>query len=458
MRFPRGWLLCVFLWLGQEALAMNGQESEWLSEVRLSATAESVELFRVAGSNTLGARLVPRLVAAFLQAEGLQEVNTVPAGENVQVVTGRWPHPLRPLTVQVPVRAHGTQTGFVALAEGTAELAAASRPPRPDEMAVVPDDQVRVVGIDGIAVIVHPANPVQQLSIRQIRDLFSGAVHNWAQVGGPSLPVRLHARDAHSGTRDTFDTLVMQGTSVARAAQLYESNEHLAAAVKAQAGGVGFVPVAAVGEARALAVADAEAPALLPSSLAVATEDYPLSRRLYLFAGPGSQQLPVVEAFLRFVASDAGQQQVAGAGFVAQLPRAVEVDSRDARLQGWQRLNMNVRFREGSSALDRKALDDAGRLADFLAHPARRALRVMLVGYSAEDGRQGLSRLRAQNVRWHLRQQGVTAAVSTLAGDATRVAGGESAFANRNRRVEIWVRSSDVEAGRHGADVAGNLQ
>lgn len=114
----------------------------------------------------------------------------------------------------------------------------------------------------------------------------------------------------------------------------------------------------------------------------------------------------------------------------------------DSSLEGWQRLNMNIRFEDGSSALDSKAQLDVQRLSRFLAEPARQDMQVKLVGYSRLDSATParLSRLRAQNVRWSLRQQGVDNKVATLAGGDTTVADSASGNVDRNRRVEVWVR------------------
>lgn len=376
---------------------------------------ERVELFRISGSNTIGAHLAPDLVAGFLQTEGLQRVEVTPLAENAVVVSGVWTQGEQRLKVVVPVQAHGSSTGFQALAAGSADVAASSRRVRPEELAAVGGDagllaqeqREHVVAIDGLAIIVHPANPVQALTVAQIRDVFSGRIRNWSELGGNAGAIALHARDDKSGTFDTFDQLVLQGARLA-AAQRYESNERLAEAVLGSETALGFVPLAAVGGAKPLAVADGAAQTLAPSSLSVATEDYPLSRRLYLYTQSAAQRPPLLDSFLVYVQSNAGQQVVADSGFVAQSLHPVAAVAPDSSLEGWQRLNMNIRFEDGSSALDSKAQLDVQRLSRFLAEPARQDMQVKLVGYSRLDSATParLSRLRAQNVRWSLRQQG----------------------------------------------------
>lgn len=466
MRLGDGLRWFLFLLIGCSQMVMAAQDAplpDWQRALLQQGTQGSrLELFRIAGSNTIGAHLAPNLVAGFFRAEGLRDVTVETVAENNVQVTGTLMAGERPLQLVVPVLAHGTRTGFQALAQGSALLAAASRRIRPEEAQPLGSlaqlqsaDHELVVAIDGLAIIVHPSNPLRQLDLRQIRNLFTGRVRNWAEVGGAPGPVNLLARDEKSGTRDTFDALVLQDQPLATGARRFESNERLAEAVQADVSAIGFVPLAHIGQARALAVADGSSVALAPTALTVATEDYPLSRRLYFYRVDAGQRAPALAALLRYVHSDAGQRVATETGFVAQSLHPVVVETADTRLDGWSRLNMNIRFEEGSSELDDKARQDVQRLTDFLNQSAGAGLVVTLVGYSPADDARGLSRLRAQNVRWQLRQQGVDGRVATLAGDATLVAGLDSVQTERNRRVEIWVRiPAGEEAGSHRADMA----
>lgn len=409
-----------------------------------------VALFGISGSNTLGARLAPALVQAFFAAEGLQDVHITALRENEQRIEGVWMGGARPIRVTVAVKAHGTRTGFEALQRGEADLAAASRPLTETEAQGLASlgnlrspGQEHVVAIDGLAIIVHPDNPLRQLDIAQITALFNGSVNNWRALGGPERQVRIYARDDKSGTYDTFERLVLRGASLDKRALRFESNDLLAQSVMADPGGVGFVPLANAAQAHALAVADSQVAALPPTVLTVASEDYLLSRRLYLYSLPEQRRSAGVSAFLAFVQSDAGQRIVEGSGFVAQALHPVAVNPADARLLGWQRLNLNLRFADGASDLDTKAQVDVERLASYINRQGAGDVQLTLVGFSnplSSHGQSALSRLRAQNVRWALRQQGVRSPIETLAGDAVLVADPRSPQADRNRRVEVWIR------------------
>src|SRR5690606_21077080 len=121
-----------------------------------------------------------------------------------------------------------------------------------------------VVALDGLAIIVHPDNPVTRLDIDSIRALFAGDIRNWRQVGGRNAPVRLAARDDKSGTYETFRMLVLGNASLAADAQRFESTDELAHRVASDPDAIGFVGLGGVGGARTLAIGDAETPPLHP--------------------------------------------------------------------------------------------------------------------------------------------------------------------------------------------------
>ena len=169
---------------------------DWKSSLsdQVSQTGKVV-LFRVAGSNTIGAHLGPKLVETFFSHEGLSDIRVDSTGENAVEVSGVWSSAERPVRLAVSIQAHGSSTGFQGLIDKTADLAAASRPIKDSEVRALQalgdmqdSDHEHIVAIDGLAIIVNPANPVQTLSTRQIQDLFTGKVQNWRDVGGRWRP------------------------------------------------------------------------------------------------------------------------------------------------------------------------------------------------------------------------------------------------------------------------------
>lgn len=422
----------------------------------LAAPPDGSAVLRIHGSNTVGAKLAPMLVAGLFEAKGLQSVRIAPAGkENEQRVTAL---DERGKTIQALVAAHGTGTGFAGLKDGTADLAAASRPIKQSEaqsLAALGDmrsaESEQVIAIDGLAVIVHPDNPVQSLSVEQVARLFSGEIANWRELGGANAAVELHARDDQSGTYDTFKELVLgsQGKTLATNATRYESNDALSLAVSRRSGAIGFVGLASVGKSKALAITDGDSQPMPPTTALVATEDYPLSRRLFLYADPQKQSKWTRE-FLTFVHSPAGQAIVEKSGYVAQaiapirlplqttMPEAYQQLAKEA-----QRLTVNFRFAEGSAQLDNKAQRDVQRLIDYLNSHDKQMNAAVLVGFG--DARNDpartalLSKLRAMAVRRELARGGILVKQINGLGDQLPVASNSEAGRIKNRRVEVWV-------------------
>lgn len=439
--------LCVFGGLSAQSWAVGTHEAP---------VAKSSEVLRIQGSNTVGAKLAPMLVAGLFEARGLKSVRIVAAEhENEQHVIGT---NAAGRTFHALIAAHGTGTGFAGLKDGTADLAAASRPIKQsevDSLTALGDlrsaEAEQIIAIDGLAIIVHPQNPIQSLSVEQIARLFAGEITNWRELGGAPLPVRVHARDDQSGTYDTFKELVLgsHGKALSSAAARYESNDQLSSAVSLSPGAIGFVGLASIGNARALAIVDGESLPMLPSHASVATEDYPLSRRLFLYAHP-SRQSQWTRDFLQFAHSPSGQAIVEQSGYVAQSIRAINMavtpDMPPAYRQlarEAQRLTVNFRFDQGSARLDNKAQRDIERLVAYLNANEKRMSAATLVGFGdprIDPARTALlSKLRAMAVRSELARGGILVREILGMGDELPVASNEGSGRLKNQRVEVWV-------------------
>ena len=408
--------------------------------------ANQYKLFTIQGSNTVGAQLGPEMVKAYFEHLGATAIKTLPGNkENETIIRGKLKDKGLTTTIEAHVAAHGSSTGFKALLNGKADIAASSRPiKKKEEIELIHIGNMRdianehIVAIDGLAIIVNPLNAVEALSTQQLQDIFTGKITRWSQLGGPNKKIRVLARNNNSGTYDTFKGLVLKKRPLIKSAQRYESNDDISSQVQQDISAIGFVALASIGNAKSVEVSDGEAIPLKPSSLTVATEDYPLSRRLYLYAKAQQHRNEAINRFLTFVKSDAGQAIVDKVGFVAQSLHPLNVEASD-----WRRLNMNFRFQGGSSKLDNKATIDVERLVEFINRPENQTMQIKLVGYSNPDANSpttSISRLRAQSVRWALRSKGLSNKVRTEAGNALSVADPDSIHANKNRRVEVWVQ------------------
>ncbi|MFF7062749.1 substrate-binding domain-containing protein [Pseudomonas sp. NPDC008258] len=426
-----------------------------LTLLPLATLAEPVHL-RVQGSNTIGAALLPALVQGQLRARHATAIAQQPGNvANETVITAQ---DANGQPVRIDIAAHGSSTGFAALGRGDADLAAASRPVSDSEVHQLralgdlrAPSAEQVIGLDGVAVIVHPDNPLPQLSTAQLALVFSGQIQRWEQLGVAGGAIHLYARDDRSGTYETFKALVLepQHAELWSKAQRFESSDELALRVATDRQAIGFSSLAAVHGAKVLAVAEGDAPAMLPERALVASEDYPLSRRLYVYL-PANPK-PQAKALADFAQSPAGQAIVAQQGFVSQQinaqPVSLQADMPPryrTLAQQAQRLSVNFRFQEGSASLDNKALRDVQRVVEYLRQAGKLQSKAVLVGFGDPKETPGraalLSRLRAQAVRRELARDGVEVLEVTGMGDELPVAGNELEQGRlRNRRVEVWV-------------------
>ncbi|OEC32792.1 phosphate transport system substrate-binding protein [Pseudomonas cuatrocienegasensis] len=443
----------VFLLLGFICYALP-----WSVFAALEPPAGGGTALRIQGSNTIGAELAPALVKGLLAAEGYSAIE-VSAGdsENEQRIRAR---SATGKALLIEIAAHGSSTGFTALAAGQADLAASSRPIKDSEaqtLATLGDLRSpaaeQIIALDGLAIIVHPDNPLTALSSEQLASLFAGETRNWAEVGGTAGPITVYARDDQSGTYDTFKELVLaaHGKSLSSSALRFESSEQLSDAVSRDPQSIGFIGLPYVRRAKPLAVSAGDAAALPAEAVLIATEDYPLSRRLFLYAVPTGKS-PWTEALLRFAHSSAGQAIVERTGFIAQTLRTVpmQVDAGmpadyQALVRNAQRLSVNIRFQPGSAELDNKAQRDLTRLVEHLQTLGKGGDEVVLVGFGdakADPARaELLSRLRAMAVRRELaRAEVYVQQVLGMGAELPVAANDASAGRLRNRRVEVWLQ------------------
>jgi len=204
--------------------------------------------------------------------------------------------------ISLEVSGLGTGFGLEALRAGEVDLALASW--LPTDMN--PDWQATAIARDGIAIVVHPGNPVAGLGLLQLQDLFSGRIYEWAAVGGRAAqgltqPV---SREVGSGTRAAFEALAMAGRDVTPRAVVVISSQAMIDYVAAHPDAIGYVSMAFVTpEVKVLKVEGEQ-----PSPETVERGSYSLTRELWLVtAGPSAD---AVEQLLRFVLGPAGQQIV----------------------------------------------------------------------------------------------------------------------------------------------------
>jgi len=214
--------------------------------------------------------------------------------------------------------------------------------------------------------------------------------------------------------------------------------------------GIGFIGLPYVRQAKAVAIVDGDSQPMLPLNSLIATEDYPLSRRLFFYLPPTSHN-PWAKALVDFTQSSKGQAIVAANGFIAQRVQAISVEPRPSMPEDYQaiareaqRLTVNFRFEEGSASLDNKARQDVQRVVAYIKGHGKLDKQVTLVGFGdiKNDPERAalLSKLRAMAVRRELVKSGVVLRDIRGFGAQMPVAANTADEGRiKNRRVEVWV-------------------
>jgi phosphate transport system substrate-binding protein len=410
--------------------------------------------------------LAPALAEAFLQKQKASDIRRVPRAEEVEMeVEGTLPG--EDSVSVIEIEAHGSGTSFTALKEGRADIGMASRRINDDETKTLRSlgdmtsrANEHVLGLDGVAVIVNESNPIGALDIDKIRRIFTGAIGDWKDVGGSPGAIHLYARDNNSGTFDTFKNLVLHGEEISRRAKRFQDSRELSIEVARDVSGIGFIGMPFIGSAKALKVFEGSSVPMHPTRMTVGTEDYRLSRRLYLYTA-STPENPWVKKFVEFALSDEGQKVVDAIGFIGQSLKGeqdrsptepisskaqVDVPSHYYDLtKDAERLPFNVHFTSGSSKLDNKAYRDLGRLLQLMEDSHGQSIGVVLLGFTDDVGdpqkNLDLSRQRAETVKDELIAVGISPRVVEGFGKSKPVASNSTAEGrSRNRRVEVWLR------------------
>jgi phosphate transport system substrate-binding protein len=207
---------------------------------------------------------------------------------------------------RIDVQGGGSSAGIYAVSHGAANLGASSRELVPAEKNLIEIP----IAYDGIAVIVHPSNPLTNVTLEQIRRIFSGAVTNWQALGLPPHPIDLITREEGSGTREAFEHLVMGKQEITPAALVQDSNGSVREIVAGDPYSLGYISAGLVNHrVKALAI-----DGVLPTSANIKNHTYKLRRRFLLLA----REKPTgsSDAFLKFVLSPQGQKILEDEGLV----------------------------------------------------------------------------------------------------------------------------------------------
>ena len=243
----------------------------------------------IKGSDTLGAKLVPTL------AEEYRTFNKDVAFE---------------------IAAEGSTTGLSAIIDGTADIGMSSRRAKATEMSTAASKGVTlkpiIVAYDGMAIIVNAKNPIAKLSRRQIEQIFTGDVTDWAMIGGKQGKISIYTRNTSSGTYTDFKELAMKNRDYSKASQKLAGNEQIIAEVSKNPNGIGYVGLAYLKSPNIKVI---PIDGKFPTKEDINSKTYPFARpTFYYVKGSPSEK---VEKFIQFTLSPKGKEIVEKVGFIA---------------------------------------------------------------------------------------------------------------------------------------------
>ena len=447
-------------------------------------TFETVEAgLLIGGSDTVGLALMPLLLEGYAGAIGASaDLTKTGSGDDI-VAKMIGDEGFGDELSSILVNSTTSSRGFDELLANEIEIGMASRRIRPEEVRELRADgagnmispaQEHIVAVDSLLMVTNPANPIEALSAEQVRQIFTGAVINWSEVGGSDLPVVVINRPEGSGTRSVFEERLFGDADLATSddAIIADSNEDAVQAVMENEGAISFVSYAFRRDANAVTLINDCGIAVEPSAFSARTEEYPLQRRLYLYSREDTLTQEGRD-LLAFATSANADPVIGKAGFIG-----FAVDRREQSLEGrraralldpnadayeagfmrqmlgqmadFDRLSTTFRFRTGSSQLDERGRIDKARLIDFLETQPD-GTEIMMVGFTDSvgqfDGNLNLSAQRAAQVAAELldtagdRLSNISVTSRGFGEIAPSGCNDTEEGRRINRRVEVWIKN-----------------
>lgn len=203
--------------------------------------------------------------------------------------------------IKVFVQGGGSSAGVTAVGTGTADIGMSSANLTASQLSLYPTLKPIPIAVDGIAIIVNPQNPVNNLTLNQVRDIFSGSISNWNQVGGPNQKINLVNREAGSGTRDMIQKIVLNGSRFSSSGITQSATGAVRSYIAGDPNAIGYISFAEVDNS----VKTPGISGVIPTYNAIANGTYPIQRTLLLVTN--GDPTGNAKAFIDFTLSPAGQ-------------------------------------------------------------------------------------------------------------------------------------------------------
>jgi len=245
---------------------------------------------------------------------------TVKGSDTMVILAQRWAelYMKKNPAATIQVTGGGSGVGITALINGTTDICNASRPMKQTEIEKL-KARYNTLGVeipcakDGVTLFLNEANKVNELTLQQLSDIYTGKIRNWKDVGGNDSEIRLYGRENSSGTYTYFHDEVVKADYAANTQSL-PGTAAVVNAVKKDVNGIGYGGAAyAVGVKNAKVKKDAKSKAFLPSKESIANGEYPITRYLYMYLR--NKPIGDTKKYIDWILSPEGQMIVTEVGY-----------------------------------------------------------------------------------------------------------------------------------------------
>jgi phosphate transport system substrate-binding protein len=217
--------------------------------------------------------------------------------------------------VNITVSESGSGNGAKGIINGACDVGTMSRAMKHEELDAAKAKRrnpiQHTVAFDGLAVVVHPSNPVKNLSKDELRDIFTGEIKNWKKVGGPDVKIVVISRDTNSGTYETFQEKVTKSERITDRAEYVGSNGAVRQRVQSTPGAIGYVGLAFTEGVKGVTINEVEA-----TAANVIAKKYPISRALYMYTDGEPAAGTALADYVGLYKTVEGKKLVAEQGYV----------------------------------------------------------------------------------------------------------------------------------------------
>lgn len=436
----------------------------------------------ISGAPEIGQLLLPALVRAFAQSENLKVEREAESETrfSLKLLSKNSGSPVGIFYFHL----NSSSEGFADLFADETDIVMSTREISRSERKLAQDSgagdmthfgRARVLALDALVAVVSSQNPVTEISMTSIREVFTGSLNNWKTLGPQNAPITPYLRDLQTGS----GAVAMQRLFIESKSELTSETRFatdstaLATQVSVDPFGIGLVSRASSLDTKTLTLTGACGRTMRATRRNVKTEDYPLTAPLFLYL-PARRLPKIARDFLTYTRSPAAQLVIRRAGFVDQAPEEISIDFQGDRLANamaiagkdvslsdtqemiatlrpMRRLTTSFRFEAGSVRLDAQSRSNVEQLAAALEAGIYDGRSLYFVGFSDGQGdapaNREISRRRAVVAMEAVKKAAETADFNQLQldvlayGEAMPMACDDTAWGRQvNRRVEVWLR------------------